>query len=57
MGDAKPERLKAVLEDATGKVNGWPDWKRSEEIKRDLEKLAELRNATAKTRSSRGESR
>jgi len=41
--DEKTERLYRVLEDAKQRVKDWPDWKRSEDSKRELERLAEER--------------
>ncbi len=41
--DDKSDRLYRVLEEATKQVKEWPEWKRSEEAKRDLQKLADER--------------
>jgi hypothetical protein len=42
----KSEELYRVLEEASRQVKEWPDWKRSEESKRELEKLARERKQT-----------
>ena len=41
--DEKTDRLYRLLEDASRRVKEWPDWKRSEDSKRELERLAEER--------------
>ncbi len=42
----KSEELYWVLEEASRQVKEWPDWKRSEESKRELENLARERKRT-----------
>jgi hypothetical protein len=46
--DEKTDRLYRLLEDASRRVKEWPDWKRSEDSKRELEKLAEERQQRQK---------
>jgi hypothetical protein len=41
--DEKTDRLYRLLEDASRRVKEWPEWKRSEDSKRELERLAEER--------------
>jgi len=43
MPEEKTDRLYELLEDASRRVKDWPDWKRSEDSKRELERLAQER--------------
>ena len=44
--DDKTDRLYRLLEDASRRVKEWPDWKRSEDSRRELVRLAEERQQT-----------
>jgi hypothetical protein len=46
MDEQKADRLYRLLEDASRRVKEWPDWKRSEDSKRELERLAQERQQT-----------
>jgi len=43
MSENNADRLFALLEDASQRVKEWPEWKRSEDSKRELERLAQER--------------
>ena len=43
MSEEKTDRLYELLEDASRRVKTWPEWKRSEDSKREMERLAQER--------------
>lgn len=36
---ASPDRLKKILDDASEEAGRWPEWKRSADVREQLEKL------------------
>lgn len=44
------ERFKQVLEEASKQAKEWPDWKKSEALKRSEQALESRRNATSEAK-------
>ena len=45
------ERFRQILEEASERVRGWPDWKKSEALKLSEQSLASRLDATAQVKA------
>jgi hypothetical protein len=53
MDKDKTSRLYRLLEDASKRVREWPDWKRSQDSKQELERLEKGRQAQTEPKEPR----